>query len=196
MNNKLLFGIGAVIVVVILAMVLSGDQPAAPMTDTQQETRHQETGASDEQPADGEAAPGYQTFAQLEGTWPGTWQNTTFGSEGDIAVTVAVAQNGAATMTLDIGGFVFGLADPDPMQLSGSYTADVMTFSGSSDLFGEFSAAVTSDGSIILSAPEASAPGIASLEVSGTIDQEAEALSGVYTVVFSTGGEAQGVISF
>lgn len=195
MNKNILIGAGVIVVAIILVMVLAAGEPAAPMSDTQ--TDEQLTSDAGEfEPSEDGVAPGYETFASLEGTWPGSWQNTTFGSEGEISVSVEVKEEGTATMTLDIGGAVFGLVDPDPMRLSGYYTANLMTFTGSSDLFGNFMATVDRDGTIALSAPEASAPGIASLVVNGQIDQETEALSGTYVVTFDGGGTAEGVIGF
>ena len=55
----------------------------------------------------------------LAGEWVGEWRNTTYGSTGPVAVDVRV--DGAAhtaTLTIDLGGAVFGEGDPEPFELT------------------------------------------------------------------------------
>jgi len=52
---------------------------------------------------------------ELEGDYEGEWNNTTFDSTGPVTASIAVDPDAAlATFTLDLGGNVFGAADPDP----------------------------------------------------------------------------------
>jgi hypothetical protein len=54
----------------------------------------------------------------LAGAWTGSWTNETFGSTGPLAVTVKAPKNLRLVITLDLGGMVFGCADPEPGKLN------------------------------------------------------------------------------
>jgi hypothetical protein len=138
-------------------------------------------------------APGYEMAMQYSGTWEGTWKNTTFGSEGPITITGTVYQDGTVTMEVDVGGFVFGLIDPDPQTYTGTYDANGVLFSILDDpIFGQLEVEMDFNGTFSAMAdliPEAS---IASMQVSGTFgDGMAQ---GEYMIEFAGGGGAEGVI--
>lgn len=57
------------------------------------------------------AATAAFTPATLAGSCTGSWRNTTFGSTGPVAMRIAAA-GGKLTMSLDLGGGVFGCTDP------------------------------------------------------------------------------------
>lgn len=139
-------------------------------------------------------APGYEDVARLAGAHSGSWTNTTFGSQGNITIDLTVNPDGTAQMTLDVDGIVFGLLDPDPLVIGGTYDARAITFTGESDLFGPFTMRVGTDNSISMDAPSVAAVGIDRLEVRGTIDEASGLLEATYTVYFTGGGEAQGII--
>jgi len=138
----------------------------------------------------------YAKFSPFAGEWNGTWTNQTFGSTGDVVLTIVVNDDDTATMTMDVGGLVFGLLDPDPVTLSGTYNTQSMNFTGQSDFFGFFAASVDESNNFTLLAPAVSAPGIDSLDMGGTIDKEAGTLSGTYTIKKENGSSAQGIINF
>lgn len=138
----------------------------------------------------------YEEFSPLAGEWNGTWTNQTFGSSGDVTLAIVVNQDDTATMIMDVGGLVFGLLDPDPVTLSGTYNATSMNFTGESDFFGFFAVSIDESNNFSLLAPSVLAPGIASLELNGTVNKDAGTLSGSYTIKKENGSSAVGVINF
>lgn len=52
------------------------------------------------------------TPAKIAGKWTGTWQNTTFGSTGDLRVNVQSKPKNKLLFLIDFGGLVFGCNDP------------------------------------------------------------------------------------
>ena len=86
-------------------------------------------------------------ISDFVGNWTGQWDNTTFGSTGSTTMTLTSdATNMTAQMILDMNGNVLGGADPAPMTLDGTYTATEFTVSATTDLFGEFTLSVNSQG--------------------------------------------------
>lgn len=69
-------------------------------------------------PATGSAAFIAAAIAYV-GSYEGEWNNTTFGSSGSIEVTIVEANTeaGFVLVQIDLGGNVFGAADPDPFTL-------------------------------------------------------------------------------
>ena len=106
------------------------------------------------------SAEGYETFSALSGDHRGTWNNATFGTSGTIAMSTDILPDGSASGTLDLGGSVFGLLDPDPMELTGSYSTARLTFAGSDSFFGTLTMNVDADGDVVVSAPDFTVPGI------------------------------------
>ena len=57
------------------------------------------------------AAKGF-TPAKVAGKWTGTWENTKFGSTGEIRVNVKPKSGNKLLFLADFGGLVFGCSDP------------------------------------------------------------------------------------
>jgi hypothetical protein len=128
-----------------------------------------------------------QTFA---GEWTGEWNNTTYGSTGPIAMAVAVdAETHLVTLTIDLGGSVFGMGDPGPFDVSLDLSM-APPYSDFVDLFGVTTVDMQATGDFTLEALEVLVPGITSFEATGTATPTAIDLD--YTVVFDGGGEAVG----
>ena len=74
----------------------------------------------------------------LNGTWTGSWNNTTFMSTGSISLTLAITGSNNVTATLDLGGIIFGLMDPPAEILMGTVTTvgDTFTFAFTSAVYG------------------------------------------------------------
>jgi hypothetical protein len=143
-------------------------------------------------PKGGETAPaeGYDAFVRFSGTKRGTWTNATFATSGSISLDLIVERNGTASATIDIGGKVFGLVDPEPKRFVGSYDANALTFSGTDELFGPLSATIVPTGEFSVTAPDVSAPGIDRLEVNGRFT--VRDVSAHYIIFFTSGSRAEG----
>ena len=63
----------------------------------------------------------YQAAQAFQGEWSGSWLNKTFGSTGEASASIRVEPGGQAEFTLDLGGMVFGLIDPDPITYTGTF---------------------------------------------------------------------------
>jgi hypothetical protein len=95
-------------------------------------------------------APGYEAWLAYAGDWSGAWQNQTFGTTGEALATVTVRDDGTAEIVLDLGGFVFGVINPPPITLSGTYTATDATFGLEEDpTFGNIAVTFTAQGEVI-----------------------------------------------
>jgi len=114
-------------------------------------------------------AVGYDQFSSFAGERQGTWTNTTFSTKGGISANIIVNPDGAASFTVDVGGMVFGLVDPDPKTFAGTYGPAELYFSDHDDLFGDFTISIKPSGEFTMNAPSVEAPGIDRLEVNGTI---------------------------
>lgn len=95
-------------------------------------------------------------FDDIAGNYVGQWDNTTFGSTGSITIDV-VSTPSTVTMTVDLGGFVFGLADPPPITLPFTISGNQATLNIVGDpLLGDLSVTIGDDGSF--SATETNLP--------------------------------------
>lgn len=136
----------------------------------------------------------YEAFRVVAGDWTGSWTNTTFGSTGGATIGIALSPDGTASFTLDLDGLVFGLLDPEPEEFGGSYDAAGATFGDANNrLFGNVTITISADGDILFEATGVPAPGIESITAEGTISADAIEMS--YTVTFTGGGTAEGVMS-
>jgi hypothetical protein len=136
----------------------------------------------------------YEQGRTLAGEWSGSWENTTFGSTGGARAVIDVQPDGDATFTIDLDGMVFGALDPDPMSYEGTYDADGAVFEAPSDpLFGDLTITVDADGEVTINGELVPVDGIASLSAEGSITSDAIQLE--YTVGFTGGGEAKGVLN-
>jgi len=126
----------------------------------------------------------------LAGDWTGMWTNTTYGSTGPIDVGVEVNTDaGFLIATVDLGGSVFGLGDPDPEIVEIDFFVD-RPWPLSSALLGEFTFDIANDGSVRLEAPDVPGDGIASMTIEGRLG--ATGVSGTYRIEFEGGGGADG----
>ena len=90
---------------------------------------------------------GAQTF-QL-GDYEGQWDNITFGSTGSAALSIVDMGGGVLSGSLDLGGFVFGQGDPDPVSFSAMLSGDVVTLDPFSDAtYGDVSGGINASGDL------------------------------------------------
>lgn len=133
----------------------------------------------------------YQDVQAYLGEWSGAWRNITFGSSGAAFATLAAEQDGTASFTVDLDGFVFGVIDPDPITYVGSFSADGAIFEAPGDpLFGDLTMKVTADGEVAIVGELVPIEGIAQLSATGTITPEEIFLE--YIVTFAAGDTAVG----
>jgi len=137
-------------------------------------------------------------LAPYAGDFIGEWVNTTFGSEGPIEATIALDTEAmTVTITVDIGGFVFGSFDPDPETLTVSlenitFTPDGVALGGVvSDTFGELGLAFNADG-IDMYSGDVPDLGIATIQFTGPVTPEGADLA--YVIEFEGGGGAEGTV--
>jgi hypothetical protein len=187
-----------VLLVLALALAACGG-PAAPEATPTPETEQMAPTATTPPPSPTpepteEENAAYEQARALAGQWSGSWQNTTFGSTGGANAVIEVQPDGAATFTIDLDGMVFGMLDPDPMTYEGTYDADGATFEAAGDpLFGDLTITVAADGEVAINGDLVPVEGIASLSAEGSITSDAIQLD--YTVTFTGGGEAMGVLN-
>ncbi len=141
-----------------------------------------------------EIDPALEAALAGAGTYVGTWSNTTFGSEGPASMTFAVAEDGTVSIDWDLGGFVFGLDDPDAesQTLNVADITDGLTFTTA--LLGEVTVSVNEDfTSMTTEAPDVPAARIEAFRAIATWNDDGS-ISGTYEVTFEDGGDpAEGV---
>ncbi len=138
------------------------------------------------------AAPGYEAWQEFEGDWSGSWKNSTFGTTGSAEATVVVRDDGTAEIMLDLGGGVFGAANPPAITLTGTYTATEATFTLEGDpTFGNITLTFTAEGKVT-GVVEKAMRGAGKVDLTGTMTQEKMELN--YTVAFSA-VKAKGVLA-
>ncbi len=137
-------------------------------------------------------------LAEYSGDFTGQWVNTTFNTEGPIEGMIEVdAEAMTLTITIDIGGFVFGAFDPDPETFTISLTdititADGITLGGvASESFGAMDLGFTDDG-IDMYGDDVPDAGIATIRVTGPVTPEGADLT--YVIEFEGGGSAEGTV--
>ena len=137
-------------------------------------------------------------LAEYSGGFTGKWVNTTFGSEGPIEGMIEVdADAMTLTITVDVGGFVFGAFDPDPEVFTVSLadvtvTAGGVTLDGMvSETFGGMDLGFTDDG-IDMYSEDVPDAGIATIRVTGPVTPAGADLT--YVIEFEGGGEAEGTV--
>ncbi|MEX1207084.1 MAG: hypothetical protein WEE36_00550 [Acidimicrobiia bacterium] len=105
----------------------------------------------------------------LEGEYEGEWNNTTFGSTGPVTASIVVDPDAAlATFTLDLGGNVFGAADPDPFTVEIDLSQEG-PYQFTTELMGDGEFTMT-DGIILFTAFSIDQLTGASMEVEGTVN--------------------------
>lgn len=132
-------------------------------------------------------------FAYL-GLWTGTWTNTSFGSTGSVSVNIVDNGNGTVAVTVDLGGFVGGILDPDPRTDNVTINADgSASYSSTQDMLGELNITVSSSGELQISTPDIPTTGFDSFTIGGNVTNTSASLSG--TVIFTGGGSASAVVN-
>ena len=125
------------------------------------------------------------------GTYEGGWTNLTFGSTGPVRLEVTLDETTLVlTVTIDLGGNVFGGSDPPPITVD--IEIDDASSQFSSPLFGGVTATIA-DGNLMLSATNIPAPGIARMDVSGLVASTGSDLQ--YLIEFDDGSTAEGTAS-
>lgn len=178
-NKKLLYAIGGAAAFVLLILIVASSGGPSP----QQQA-----------PAESEAPPaaGFETFSGLAGEYQGTWTNSTFGTKGSVEARLALPQDGTATFSVDVGGLVFGLVDPEPKTFSGVYNVQEVYFSANDELFGNFVVSIKPSGELTMQAPNVSAPGIDRFEVNGVFANGA--INARYVIFMKGGTRAEGSV--
>jgi len=114
--------------------------------------------------------PLLEAALQFAGAYVGAWNNTTFGSTGAIETTIEVDEAAeTATVTMDLGGFVFGGADPDPIVTVMDLTTEP-PYETTNGLLGDASIDFALDGMLTLTAPAVPGLGGSTLIVEGLPD--------------------------
>ncbi len=140
----------------------------------------------------------YDKYKLVAGDYTGQWQNLTFGSNGDTSVTMTVEPDGAASFTIDLGGMVFGLLDPDSKTYSGTYNETGAVFSAvDDDLFGDLTITVVANdndtANIILAGVDIPVTDIDGISATGTLYTDSLDLE--YIVTFEDQSTADGVMN-
>ena len=126
----------------------------------------------------------------LAGEWVGDWRNTTYGTTGTVLAGIRVDAAGlTATVTIDLGGAVFGAGDPAPFEFVVDLSA-APPYTATTALLGEITLLVTDTGAFTLEAADVPAAEIATFWMAGTAGSERVDLE--YTVGREDGSEATG----
>ncbi len=130
---------------------------------------------------------------QYQGSYTGTWNNTTFSTSGSAAASVGVDPH---TQTIDflltLAGSVFGGSNPPPTVLSGNYDNTGFTVSGNSDLFGPVTMTVHADGTFTFTANSVPSVNVSTFTITGTAFPDM--INGNYTIGLRGGGSATGTL--
>jgi len=149
-------------------------EPAPAPTDTP-EPAPEPTDTPEPEPTD---TPGYDAAVLMAGDWVGEWNNLTYGSSGPPTASIVVREDGTASITFDLDGFVFGLLDPPAITFDMNFDADGVVYDKAGDsLFGDLTLTVTADVWTIMAESEAA---FIVLEVEGTLSPDL--IDATYTV--------------
>jgi len=139
------------------------------------------------------AAPGYDAVSAYAGAWSGEWVNETFGSSGSAEAEVTVNEDGTLSVTVDLGGSVFGMGDPNPITFQGSYDEDSARVGVEAHpMFGTFELSVVDD-SLAVKAENIPVEQISGMEVTGSLTPGE--LDADYVIHFPDGSAAQGTLN-
>jgi adhesin/invasin len=131
---------------------------------------------------------------QYNGTYSGTWTNTTFASTGTGQAVVAV-NSGASTasVTVTVTGNVLGTGGVPVTARNGAYGATSAAFAGNVPVMGDITATIDASGHIIASGINVPNAGISRWDANGTITATTLTLN--FTVTFTAGSPAIGTIN-
>lgn len=147
---------------------------------------------------DSEESPYYDAYKAVAGTSSGEWQNLTYGTSGDATTVVEVNSDGTTAFTLDLGGLVFGLLDPDAKTFASTYDETGAVFTAEDDdLFGDVTITIVNNGNdtaqITFEGLNVPVAGISSLTAEGTLYDDSVDLD--YTITFADTLTAEGVMN-
>lgn len=126
----------------------------------------------------------------LAGEWVGDWRTGASGETGSFSANVRVdAATPSATISIDLGGEVFGEGDPDPFEFVVDLAA-APPYAAWAPPLGDFTFYMTDRGAFTLEAADVPAPGIVSFAATGTAASGRVGLD--YTVAFNDGTEVRG----
>jgi hypothetical protein len=130
--------------------------------------------------------------AGYDGTYHGTWTNTTFGSRGSASFVVSTDRTAKKTsIVVTLGGNVFG-AGVAPETITGDITDAGFSFTGHSTIFGDVSVfTIAPDGTLALTATNTS-PRVTKFVASGKVTKNLFTLAYVATL---SSGPANGTIT-
>ena len=147
---------------------------------------------------DTEENASYDDYKAVAGTSSGEWQNLTYGTSGDATTMVEVHSDGTTAFTLDLGGLVFGLLDPDAKTFESTYDETGAVFTAEDDdLFGDVTITIVNNGNdtaqITFEGLNVPVAGISSLTAEGTLYDDSVDLD--YTITFADTLTANGVMN-
>lgn len=140
----------------------------------------------------------YDDFKAVAGTSTGLWQNLTYGTSGDASTVVEVNPDGTTAFTLDLGGLVFGLLDPEAKTYESTYDETGAVFiAEDDDLFGDVTITIVNNGNdtaqITFEGLNVPVAGISSITAEGTLYDDSVDLD--YTITFADTLTANGVMN-
>lgn len=130
------------------------------------------------------------------GNWSGHWVNTTFGSQNNATMTVAVDDpNKTATITLQIFGNVLGTFNNPPAETyTGTWNDTQFTIDANSTIFGHATLNVDAAGNLTGHADTTQNSRVSSVDLAGTVNSTT--MNTTYTVHFRDGSTAAGTLTF
>lgn len=168
-----------------------GNGSVTPTADTPTPAATEAPSLPEDTPAAETGGGAFETFSAFAGGWVGEWNNTTFGSTGEITAAGSLDEGGTGGGLLDIGGMVFGAVDPDTDDFTATYDDDVLTIEKlGDDVFGDVTITITLDGQLTMEATNVPDESIESVTGEGTIT--ADQVDVTYTVTFTDGTTAEG----
>jgi hypothetical protein len=137
---------------------------------------------------------GTYPLANVIGTWSGSWTNQTFGSTGSANFEIVDSSPGVVTITVDLGGNVFGGVDPPAFTVTATLDSEGnITITGESPVLGTLNIIFNTDGTFTGTVESIPAAGIDSTNFSGTVSNGVLTLN--YTVNFSNNTQAVGILT-
>ncbi len=135
------------------------------------------------------------TPERFVGTWPGSWSNSTYGSQGTAGLAVVAGQDATTQqITVTLGGNVLGGAAPAPLTLPVTVVNGGLTFDTTTATFGHLVGSISADGTVSGSATNLPNASITRVDFTGTATGTGLTVS--YTVTFASGATASGTATF
>lgn len=132
-------------------------------------------------------------IAAALGTFTGTWNNQTFGTTGPVTFQVSDTSPGVLTMTVTLGGNVFGGVAPPPFTVTGTLNSQgIVTLSGGPASFGTVNGTIGTNGLFNFTIINIPGGFITSAVFNGTYSGGVISLG--YTINFNSGSPATGTL--